>query len=65
MAIHEEAEMEGYRTFIAAAVALLGEGLKLVRIEIDTKGVMEAIMIVGGLVGTIIFRYKATKVYAK
>lgn len=48
--------LQGYRTFIAAAVALLGEALRLSGIDIDTSGLTESIMVIGGTVGAIYFR---------
>jgi hypothetical protein len=55
--------LEGYRTIIAAAVALLGAALKQAGIEIDTDGVVTAVMTLGGAGGAIYYRIKATKVH--
>jgi hypothetical protein len=49
----------GYRTIIAAAVALLGEVLRQFDISIDAEGLTNSIMVVAGSVGAIYFRTQA------
>jgi hypothetical protein len=51
--------LAGYRTIIAAAVALLGEVLRQFDIPLDAEGVTNSVMIIGGAVGAIWFRVKA------
>lgn len=56
--------MSGYRTLIAAAVALLGEALKLAGIEIsvaDQEGLVNTVMVVGGILAAIYYRIRATR----
>lgn len=48
--------LEGYRTIIAAAVALLGAILKQAGIEVDTEGLTTAVMTIGGAAGAIYYR---------
>jgi hypothetical protein len=57
--------LNGYRTIISAAVALLGALMREFQIEIDTEGLTNSIMIIGGLVGAIFFRWNATKIHTK
>lgn len=51
--------LNGYRTIIAAAVALLGEVLRQSGIEIDANEITNSVMIIGGAVGAIYFRMNA------
>ncbi len=51
--------LSGYRTIIAAAVALLGEVLRQFDVELDAEGITNSVMIIGGAVGAIYFRTKA------
>ena len=51
--------LSGYRTIIAAAVALLGEVLRQFDIEFDAEGITNSVMIIGGAIGAIYFRTKA------
>ena len=51
--------LAGYRTIIAAAVALLGEVLRQFDVTIDAEGITNSVMIIGGAVGAIYFRTKA------
>ena len=53
--------LNGYRTIIAAAVALLGEVLRQAGVEIDTDGITNSVMIIGGAVGAIYYRTQAGK----
>lgn len=52
--------LTGYRTIISAAVALLGEVLRQSDITIDADGLTNSIMIIGGAVGAIYYRVKAS-----
>lgn len=52
--------LTGYRTIIAAAVALLGEILRQFDLEIDADGITSSIMIIGGAVGAMYYRTKAS-----
>jgi len=51
--------LAGYRTIIAAAVALLGEVLRQFEIDLDTEGLVNSIMVIGGTVGAIYYRTQA------
>ena len=51
--------LNGYRTIIAAAVALLGEVLRQFDVTIDAAGLTNSIMVIGGAVGAMYFRAKA------
>jgi hypothetical protein len=51
--------LAGYRTIIAAAVALLGEILRQAGVEIDTAGVTNSVMIIGGALAAIWYRIRA------
>jgi hypothetical protein len=51
--------LTGYRTIIAAAVALLGEILRQFDITLDAEGLTNSIMIIGGAVGAIYYRTQA------
>lgn len=51
--------LAGYRTIIAAVVALLGEVLRQFGVELDGEGLTNSIMIIGGAIGAIVFRIKA------
>jgi len=51
--------LAGYRTIIAASVALLGEILRQAGVEIDTAGITNSIMIIGGAAAAIYYRLKA------
>ena len=51
--------LAGYRTIIAAAVALLGEVLRQFDVSIDAEGITNSVMIIGGAVGAIYFRTQA------
>ena len=51
--------LNGYRTIIAAAVALLGEVLRQFNVEIDAEGITNSVMIIGGAIGAIYFRTQA------
>ena len=51
--------LNGYRTIVAASVALLGEILRQVDISLDAEGLTNSIMIIAGTVGAIYFRTKA------
>ncbi len=51
--------LQGYRTIIAAAVALLGEVMRQAGIELDTDGITNSVMVIGGAVGAIYYRTKA------
>ena len=51
--------LAGYRTIIAAAVALLGEVLRQFDVTIDAEGITNSVMIIGGAVGAIYFRTQA------
>ena len=51
--------LAGYRTMIAAGVALLGEILRQFDISLDTEGVTNSVMIIGGAIGAIYYRTKA------
>lgn len=53
--------LNGYRTIIAAAVALLGEVLRLFEVEIDTEGVTNSVMIIGGTAAAIYYRTRVDK----
>ena len=53
--------LTGYRTIIAAAVVLLGEVLRQAGIELDTEGLTNSIMIIGGALGAIYYRTQAGK----
>jgi len=55
--------MNGYRTIIMAGVAFVGEMLRQFEIEIDSEGITNSIMIIGGAIGAIYFRIKATKTF--
>jgi len=48
--------LTGYRTIIAAAVALLGEVLRQMDVTIDAEGITNSIMIIGGAIGAMYFR---------
>lgn len=45
-------------------MALLGALMREFQIEIDAEGLTNSIMIIGGIVGTVIFRWKATKIHS-
>ena len=49
----------GYRTIISASVALLGEILRQQGVEIDVAGITNSLMIIGGTIGAIYFRFIA------
>lgn len=51
--------LAGYRTIIAAAVALLGEIGRQFGVDLDTDGLVNSIMVIGGAVGAIYYRTKA------
>ena len=51
--------LQGFRTIIAAAVALLGEVLRQFDVSIDAEGITNSVMIIGGAVGAIYFRTQA------
>lgn len=51
--------LQGYRTIIFSAVALLGEFLRQFDVTIDTEGVTNSIMVIGGAIGAIYFRTQA------
>ena len=51
--------LAGYRTIIAAAVALLGEVLRQMDITIDAENLTNSIMIIGGAIGAIYYRTQA------
>lgn len=53
--------LQGYRTMIAAGVALLGEILRQFGIELDNEGLTNSIMIIGGALGAIYFRAQVGK----
>jgi uncharacterized membrane protein len=53
--------LSGYRTIIAASVALAGEILRQFGVELDQDGLTNSIMIIGGAVGAIYFRFVATR----
>lgn len=53
--------LNGYRTIIAAAVALLGEVLRQFDVQIDAEGLTNSVMIIGGAVGAIYYRTQASK----
>jgi hypothetical protein len=55
--------LNGYRTIISSAVTLLAAILREMQIEIDTEGVVNSILIIGGAVSAIYFRLKATKIH--
>lgn len=57
--------MEGYRTFVAATIGFIGAGLNMAGIDIDKEGLTNAVMVLAGFIGTIYYRYKATKQYTK
>lgn len=55
---------EGYRTMIAAAIALLAEVLRRVGLEIDAAGVdglVNSIVIIGSTLAAIVFKVKANE----
>lgn len=52
--------LTGYRTMIAAAVALLGEILRQFGFELDGDGLTNSIMVIGGTLAAIYYRWKAT-----
>ena len=51
--------LAGYRTIIAAAVALLGEVLRQFDITLDAEGVTNSVMIIGGAAAAIYYRTQA------
>ena len=51
--------LAGYRTIIAAAIALMGEVGRQFGIDFDTDGLVNAVMVIGGTVGAIYYRTKA------
>jgi hypothetical protein len=51
--------LEGKRTIIAAAVALLGAVMKQFDVELDTEGLTTAVMTIGGAVGAMYYRTQA------
>jgi uncharacterized membrane protein len=51
--------LAGYRTIIAAVVALLGEVGRQFGVDFDTDGLVNSIMIIGGTIGAIYYRTKA------
>ena len=53
--------LTGYRTMIAAAVALLGEVLRQFDISLDTEGITNSVMIIGGAVAAIYYRTRVGK----
>jgi hypothetical protein len=55
--------LSGYRTIIAAAVALIAEVLQLLGVDIagDQTAIVNGVLVIGGAVGAIVFRFKATK----
>jgi len=56
--------VSGYRTLIAAAIALLGELLRLAGVDVDLadqEGLVNTVMIVGGIIATIWFRIRARR----
>ena len=53
--------LNGYRTIIFAAVSLLGSIMAQLGVELDSAGLTEAIMQLGGAIGAIYFRVIATK----
>ena len=53
--------LAGYRTIIAAAVALLGEVLRQFGIEFDTDGITNSVMIIGGAAAAIYYRTRVGK----
>lgn len=55
--------LSGYRTIIAAAIAFLSEVLQLAGIDIagDQTAIVNGILVIGGTIGAIVFRMKATK----
>jgi hypothetical protein len=57
--------MNGFRTIIMAGVAFVGELLRQFDIEIDAEGITNSVMILGGTIGAIYFRLKATKVFGQ
>ena len=56
--------MSGYRTLISLVVALMGELLRMVGVEIgpqDQEGLVNAVMVVGGIGAAIYFRITAKR----
>jgi len=55
--------LAGYRTIIAAAVALIAEVLQLLGVDIagDQTAIVNGVLVIGGAVGAIVFRFKATQ----
>ena len=53
--------LTGYRTMIAASIALLGAVLQQAGIEIDQDGLVEAVMQIGGAIGAIYYRTQVGK----
>lgn len=53
--------MNGYKTIIAAAVALAAEVSRLAGLDIDVAGVTNSVVTIAGLVGAIVFRYTASR----
>lgn len=53
--------LAGYRTIIAAAIALLGEVSSQFGIDLDTDGLLNAVMVIGGSIGAIYYRTKVGK----
>jgi hypothetical protein len=51
--------LNGYRTIIAASVALLGEILRQFDIALDVDGITNSVMIIGGAAAAIYYRTKA------
>ena len=51
--------LQGYRTIVAASVALLGEILRQFDVTVDAEGLTNSIMIIAGTVGAIYFRTQA------
>lgn len=51
--------LSGYRTIISAAVALLGEILRQFDVSLDTEGITNSVMIIGGAIAAIYYRTKA------
>lgn len=51
--------LAGYRTIIAAVIALLGEIGRQFNVDLDTDGLLNSVMIIGGTIGAIYYRTKA------
>lgn len=53
--------MNGYKTIIAAGVALLAEVSRMAGVEVDVAGVTNGVVAIAATAASIWFRYNATR----